>query len=69
MTQVDNSKFIKEVKDKLNDIKTRLESYKKVDATLNNTTLLQTLMYLEHADDALERGFVKDACNEIDKQL
>ena len=67
MTQT--NKFFKEVKDKLNEINTRLESYEKVDATLTNTTLLQTLMYLEHADDALERGFVKDACDEIDKQL
>ena len=63
------NKIFNEVKDKLNEINTRLESYEKVDATLSNTTLLQTLMYLEHADDALERGFVKDACNEIDKQL
>ena len=63
------NKIFHEVKDKLNEINTRLESYEKVDATLSNTTLLQTLMYLEHADDALERGFVKDACNEIDKQL
>ncbi len=63
------NKIFKEVKDKLNEINTRLESYEKVDATLTNTTLLQTLMYLEHADDALERGFVKDACDEIDKQL
>ena len=67
MTQT--NKIFKEVKDKLNEINTRLESYEKVDATLSNTTLLQTLMYLEHADDALERGFVKDACDEIDKQL
>ena len=67
MTQT-NKIFI-EVKYKLNEINTRLESYEKVDATLTNTTLLQTLMYLEHADDALERGFVKDACDEIDKQL
>ena len=67
MTQT--NKIFKEVKDKLNEINTRLESYEKVDATLTNTTLLQTLMYLEHADDALERGFVKDACDEIDKQL
>ena len=67
MTQT--NKIFKEVKDKLNEINTRLESYEKVDATLTNTTLLQTLMYLEHADDELERGFVKDACDEIDKQL
>lgn len=67
MTQT--NKFFKEVKDKLNEINTRLESCEKVDATLSNTTLLQTLMYLEHADDALERGFVKDVCDEIDKQL
>lgn len=67
MTQT--NKIFKEVKDKLNEIKTRLESYEKVDATLSNTTLLQTLMYLENADDALEQGFVKDACDEIDKQL
>ena len=67
MTQT--NKFFKEVKDKLNEINTRLESYEKVDATLSNTTLLQTLMYLERADDTLERGFVKDACYEIDKQL
>ena len=68
MTQTDKN-FLNDVKNKIEEIKTRLESYEKVDATLSNTTLLQTLMHLEHADDALERGFVKDACDEIDKQL
>ena len=63
------NKIFKEVKDKLNEINTRLESYEKIDATLSNKTLLRTLAQLERADEALEQGFVKDACEEIDCKL
>ena len=68
MTQTDKN-FLNDVKNKIEEIKTRLESYEKVDATLSNMTLLRTLAHLEHADDALEQGFVKDACEEIDCKL
>ena len=67
MTQKDN--LLKMVENKINSIKTKLESYKKVDATLSEQTLFETAAYLEMADNKLEKGFVKDACDEIDKAL
>jgi hypothetical protein len=68
MNQTDKN-FLNDVKNKIEDIKTRLESYEKVDATLSNMTLLRTLAQLERADEVLEQGFVKDACEEIDCKL
>ena len=64
MTQKD--KLLSLIEDKFNNIKERLESYKKVDATLSCDTLFRTAMYLEMADNALESGFVNDACEEIE---
>lgn len=51
------------------EIVKRLESYKKVDATLSESTILKVSAYLKMADEALEKGFVEDACKEIDDQL
>lgn len=64
MTQKD--KLLEIIEDKINSIKTKLESYKRVDATLSEQTLFETASYLEMADNKLEKGFVKDACDEIE---
>ena len=66
----DNIKQLKKkVADELETICNRMASYNKVDATLTEKTLIETLSYLRLADNALEKGFVKDACDEIDQQL
>lgn len=67
MTQED--KLLNLIEDKINEIKERVESYKKVNATLSCDTLFRTASYLEMADSVLEKGFVKDACDEIDKSI
>ena len=66
MTQ---EELIKSVEKKLKSLSIRLESYKKVDATLSEETLETILEYLETAEDILESGFVNDACEEIDKKV
>jgi Ni,Fe-hydrogenase III component G len=64
MTQ--KNKIINNINKKIEEIKERLQSYENVDAMLSIETLNKTLYFLEAADNALENGFVKDACNEID---
>jgi hypothetical protein len=66
MTQ---KELVKNVENKLKSISTRLESYKKVDATLSEETLETVLEYLETAEDILESGFVNDACEEIENNI
>lgn len=66
MTQND---LVKNVEDKLKSISTRLESYKKVDATLSDETLMQTAFFLDLAEDSLESGFVNDACEEVENEI
>ena len=66
----DNIKQLKgKIADELETICTRMASYNKVDATLTEKTLIETLSYLRLADNALEKGFVNDACNEIEQQF
>ena len=67
MTQKD--KLIRLAGDKLNSICDKLLSYKNVDATLSDKTLLEVIVNLEIAESKLETGFVNDACNEIEEQL
>jgi len=50
----------------LEKIVDRLNSYKILDATLSENTLMRTNAYLIAADRTLESGFVKDACKEIE---
>jgi len=64
MEKTDN--LLKDIKKNIYEISNRLESYKKVDATLSEKNLLKTLKYLKKADETLEKGFVEDACKEID---
>jgi len=68
MSQV-NEKLIKIAGEKLNSICDRLLSYKMVDATISDKTLLETIVHLELAESTLESGFVKDSCEEIDEKL
>lgn len=68
MTQK-NEELIELISKKLNSICDRILSYQKVDATLSDKTLLETLVHLNLADGTLEEGFVKDACNEIDEVI
>lgn len=63
MTQ--KNKNIKNIFKTLDVIKERLESYIKVDASLSDNTLEQSLFFLNLADATLENGFVKDSCDEI----
>ena len=57
------------VEEKIEEIKKRIESYKKLDASITKYTLMETLNNLEHADNVLEKGFVNDSCKEIDEKL
>lgn len=67
MTQKD--KLLKIINEKLNTICDRLLSYQKVDATLSEKTLLEVAVHLDIADDKLEKGFVNDACEEVEQQM
>jgi hypothetical protein len=53
----------------LESITDQLSRYQAVDATLSEDTLMRVNAYLMAADRALESGFVKDACNEVDEVL
>ena len=64
MEKTDN--LLKDIKKNIYEIVKRLASYEKVDATLSEKTLLKVSAYLKMADEALEKGFVEDACKEID---
>lgn len=67
MTQ--KNKNIKNIFKTLDVIKERLESYIKVDASLSDNTLEQSLFFLNLADATLESGFVKDSCDEVDNDF
>ena len=43
------------VEEKIEEIKKRIESYKKLDASITKYTLMETLNNLEHADNVLEK--------------
>jgi hypothetical protein len=53
----------------LESITDQLSRYQAVDATLSEDTLMRVNAYLMAADRTLEKGFVIDACNEIEEQL
>ncbi len=67
MTQED--KLINIIENHIKSIKDKLESYKKVDATLSYNTLIETAAYLNVAEEKLESGFIKDACDEINRKI
>lgn len=53
----------------LESITDQLNRYNTVGATLSEGTLMRVNAYLRAADRALESGFVKDACNEVEEVL
>ena len=53
----------------LESITDQLNIYNTVDATLSEDTLMRVNAYLMAAGRTLEKGFVIDACNEIEEQL
>lgn len=53
----------------LESITDQLNRYNTVGASLSEDTLMRVNAYLMAADRALESGFVKDACNEVDEFL
>ena len=67
MTQKDNLILI--IEKTIDSLKQRIESYKKVDASLSELTLFKTASYLSMADEVLEKGFVKDSLNEVNNAL
>jgi len=67
MTQKDNLILI--IEKAIDSLKQRIESYKKVDASLSELTLFKTASYLNMADEVLEKGFVKDSLNEVNNAL
>ena len=70
MAKKDYNKWLKNKLHKtLNEINKRMESYEKVDATISNETLIEAIVYLKMVDDVLEKGFVNDACKEIEKAM
>ena len=69
MTQKDKRifQYKESIADTLEKIVDRLNSYEMLDATLSENTLMMVNAYLIAADNALESGFVKDACEEIEE--
>ena len=64
---------IKQYKDSiayhLENIVDNLNQYEVIGATLSEETLMKVNAYLMAADRSLESGFVKDACEEIDRMF
>lgn len=70
MAKKDYNKWLKvKLQEALDGINKRIESYEKVDATISNETLTEAIVYLRMADDVLEKGFVNDACKEIEDKM
>ena len=67
MTQQD--KLMKIIKNNLMAIENNLEAYKKVNATLSEKTLFNVATYLDMTNQILEKGFIDDACDEVQSQL
>ena len=67
MTQ--ENKLKASIRKKLKEIENNLDAYEKVDATLSKKTLSNVEKCLDLAGQALEVGFIEDACNEIEEQM
>lgn len=57
---------ISDIEKELVEISENLLAYKKVDATLSEKTIFDTWFYLKEANKKLEKGFIKDACDEVE---
>ena len=68
MESIQNSNLQRIVDEKLKAIRANLDAYKNVDATLSTDTLFGVATCLEIANNKLERGMIRDACNEIEEK-
>ena len=60
---------IEKIEKSLKSIEEKIEAYKKVDATLSDKTLSVVGFIIDLADETLEKGFVFDSCEEIEKAI
>ena len=61
--------FNNKIYNKLEELNSTIKAYDRLDATLSEDTLKKTYKSLDSAFSALEKGFVKDAVNDIEKSL
>ncbi len=64
-----NSTLKNQIYNKLQELNNTIKAYDRVNATLSDETLNKTYKSLSMAIDTLEKGFVKDAVNDIEKSL
>lgn len=64
-----NSTLKNQIYNKLQELNNTIKAYDRVNATLSDETLNKTYKSLSTAIDTLEKGFVKDAVNDIEKSL
>ena len=71
MTQKDKriNQYKNSIASHLENIVDNLNQYEVIGATLSEETLMKVNAYLMAADRSLESGFVKDACEEIDRMF
>ena len=65
----DNVHLKKTIKDRIHSLSELIEACEKVDATMSDETLLSTLAHIDLALETFEKGFVNDACDEIERQI
>lgn len=58
-----------QIYNKLQELNNTIKAYDRVNATLSDETLNKTYKSLSTAIDTLEKGFVKDAVNDVEKFL
>jgi hypothetical protein len=64
---MENTKALESVEGKIDAIIGNLKAYKAVDATLSEETLKSVANALETANNVLERGFIGDACDDVEE--
>lgn len=64
-----NSTLKNQIYNKLQELNNTIKAYDRVNATLSDETLNKTYKSLSTAIDMLEKGFVKDAVNDVEKFL
>ena len=64
-----NEKRVNKILDVVKQLVDNLDAYKKVNATISDETLTMVEAILKYANDQLERGFIIDSCDEVDKKL
>lgn len=64
-----NSTLKNKIYNKLQEFNNTIKAYDRINATLSEDTLNKTYKSLSMAIDTLEKDFVKDAVNDIEKSL